>query len=341
MGKILVTGGMGYIGSHTVSDLIDKGYETIILDNLKNSDTSVLEGIENTTGVRPLFYEVDIRDYAKMKVVFEENVISGVIHFAASKYVDESVEIPLYYMDNNVGGMINLLKLVKEYKVKNFVFSSSCSVYGDIDELPVSEATPLKPSASPYALTKVMGEQMLENMKTEFEANFMSLRYFNPVGAHEKGFLGESPKVVPLNLLPRITGTALGKYDVLKVFGNDLDTRDGSCIRDYIHVVDIAEAHTMALKKMEQMNSFHHHHIVNLGSGNGVTVLELIDAFKKYTGQELKVELCDPRPGDVVAVYADNSYAKELLGWIPRMNIENMMTTSWEWDKKNYRKDRI
>lgn len=336
MNKIIVTGGMGYIGSHTAVDLILNGFEVVIVDSLATAGDQALDGIEKITGVRPKFYKVDICNESELEEVFEkEGKIDGVIHFAAYKYVDESVREPLKYYENNVSGQIVLLKVVKKYSVDNFVFSSSCSVYGNIDTLPVSESTPKNPAQSPYAQTKVIGEIIIEEVKNEIPTKFISLRYFNPVGAHESTFIGESPTVVPNNLVPRITGTALGKFQKLIVFGYQLPTRDGSCIRDYIHVMDLAEAHTAALKYLQSQAKRHTHEIINLGSGDGVSVLELIAEFEKISGTIVPKELSDPRPGDVVAVYSDNSKAERILGWKPKRTIKDMMITAWNWDKKN------
>ncbi|MBL7789915.1 MAG: UDP-glucose 4-epimerase GalE [Chitinophagales bacterium] len=337
MKKVLVTGGTGYIGSHTVVDLLENGYDVIVVDNLSRSKEEVLLGIEKTTGKKPSFYNVDLCDKVALEQVFQaEKNIEGIIHFAAYKYVDESVKEPLLYYRNNVEGLLNLLECVKKYKVANFVFSSSCSVYGNIDSLPVSETTKLNPAQSPYASTKVVGELMLEDVKLEIPANFISLRYFNPVGAHTAGFIGENPAVIPNNLVPRITGTAIGKFEKLMIFGNQLPTRDGSCIRDYIHVMDVAEAHTAALKYLSKLNTIHTHEIINVGSGEGVSVLELVAAFEKATGIHLNKEIAPPREGDVIAVYSDTQKSSKVLNWQTKRSIEEMMITAWEWEKKNH-----
>lgn len=337
MKKVLVTGGTGYIGSHTVIDLLENGYDVIVVDNLSRSKEEVLLGIEKTTGKKPSFYKVDLCDKVALEQVFQaEKNIEGIIHFAAYKYVDESVKEPLLYYRNNVEGLLNLLEYVKKYKVANFVFSSSCSVYGNIDSLPVSETTKLNPAQSPYASTKVVGELMLEDVKLEIPANFISLRYFNPVGAHTAGFIGENPAVIPNNLVPRITGTAIGKFEKLMIFGNQLPTRDGSCIRDYIHVMDVAEAHTAALKYLSKLNTIHTHEIINVGSGEGVSVLELVAAFEKSTGIHLNKEIAPPREGDVIAVYSDTQKSSKVLNWQTKRSIEEMIITAWEWEKKNH-----
>lgn len=336
MKKVLVTGGTGYIGSHTVVDLLLSGYKVVILDNLSRSKRTVLEGIEKTTGKSATFYHADLCDKNAVEAVFEkEGIFDGIIHFAAYKYVNESVQEPLLYYKNNVEGLINLLEIVKKYQVKNFVFSSSCSVYGNIDTLPVSELTRLNPAQSPYASTKVIGEMMLEEVRFEIPANFISLRYFNPVGAHTAGFIGENPAVIPNNLVPRITGTAIGKFEKLMIFGNELPTRDGSCIRDYIHVMDVAEAHTAAFHYLDSMKTCHTHEIINIGSGSGVTVLELVAAFEKVTGIKIKKEIAPPREGDVIAVYSDTRKSENLLNWKTKKTLEDMMITAWNWEKAN------
>lgn len=339
--KVVVTGGMGYIGSHTVVDLIQNRYDVIIIDDLSRSSIQTLDGIERVTGIRPRFYPVNLCNRSELIQIFEkEQDVNGCIHFAAYKYVDESVQDPILYFRNNLNGQLNLLECIRTFGVSHFVYSSSCSVYGNIESLPVSESTLLNPPMSPYASTKVMGEQILNDVKAIIQAGFISLRYFNPVGAHSSGEIGESPSVTPTNLVPRITGTAIGKFPVLKVFGNDLPTRDGTCIRDYIHVMDIAEAHTAALCYLEKNDLTHRHEIINLGSGAGVSVLELIRAFEEVTGQKLNYEFDAPRSGDVIAVYSDITKAKSLLNWSPKRSIQEMMMSAWNWEKKNYQ-DRI
>lgn len=333
MKKILVTGGTGYIGSHTAIDLIQNGYEVVIVDNLSRSEESTIDRIENITGIRPKFYQIDLCDKIKTRAFFEkESNIEGIIHFAAYKYVDESVKKPLLYFRNNNDSLMNLLELVDEFQIRNFVFSSSCSVYGNIDQLPVNEETPLNKAESPYARTKQMGEMMIEDVSHASQAYFVSLRYFNPVGAHESAKIGESPSVIPNNLVPRITGTATGKFSKLSVFGTELPTRDGSCIRDYIHVMDLAEAHTAALKLLIEGKSLKKHDIINIGSGNGVSVLEAIAAFEKVSQQKLNVEYAPPREGDVVAIYSDCTKSKNVLNWQTKRSIEDMMLTAWNWE---------
>jgi UDP-glucose 4-epimerase len=336
MKKILVTGGTGYIGSHTAIDLISNGYEVIILDNLSRSEATSIDRIEAITGVRPKFYEIDLCDKKETFAFFEkEKNIDGIIHFAAYKYVNESVTNPILYFRNNNDSLLNLLECLDTFSIKNFVFSSSCSVYGNINQLPVNEDTPLNKAESPYARTKQMGEMMIEDVSQISAAQFISLRYFNPVGAHESAKIGESPSVIPNNLVPRITGTAMGKFEKLSVFGTELPTRDGSCIRDYIHVMDLAEAHTAALKLLLEGKSTKKHDIINIGSGNGVSVLEAIHAFEKVSHQKLNVAYASPREGDLVAIYSDCTKSKEVLNWEAKRSIEEMMLSAWNWELAN------
>jgi UDP-glucose 4-epimerase len=336
MKKILVTGGTGYIGSHTAIDLISNGFDVIILDNLSRSEATAIDRIEAITGVRPKFYEIDLCDKKETIAFFEqEKNIDGIIHFAAYKYVDESVKNPILYFRNNNDSLLNLLECLDTFSIKNFVFSSSCSVYGNINQLPVNEETPLNKAESPYARTKQMGEMMIEDISQISAAQFISLRYFNPVGAHESAKIGESPSVIPNNLVPRITGTASGKFEKLSVFGTELPTRDGSCIRDYIHVMDLAEAHTAALKVLLEGKSNKKHDIINIGSGNGVSVLEAIAAFEKVSQQKLNVVYAPPREGDVVAIYSDCTKSKEVLNWEAKRSIEEMMLSAWNWELAN------
>jgi UDP-glucose 4-epimerase len=329
--KILVTGGAGYIGSHTIVDLIENGFDVISIDNFLNATPSVFEGIKKITDKKVKNYDVDLCDYKKLKKVFKKNKIEGIIHFAALKNVGESMEMPLDYYANNVLGLTNILKAAKKYEVKNFIFSSSCSVYGNPTKLPVTEKTPLKEAESPYAFTKVIGERIVKDFvaaNTDFKA--VLLRYFNPAGAHPSNEIGESsPKM--LNLVPVITAVGAGKRDTLSVFGNDYDTRDGSCVRDYIHVCDLANAHTLALQKSIE-GELKVAEIINLGSGDGVTVLEAINAFEKISSQKLNYKMEGRRAGDVIAVYADNKKAKSVLGWNPKYTIEDIMKTAWAWE---------
>lgn len=332
MSKILVTGGCGYIGSHTIVDLIKHGYEIVSVDNLINSKIEVYDNIKTITGVEVKHYEVDLCDEIALKAVFDENQdISGVIHFAALKAVGESVEMPVMYFRNNINGLINLVDCCIHSNVKNFIFSSSCTVYGNVDHLPCTEKSPIKEAESPYGRTKQISEMIIEDSFKPTDIKAINLRYFNPAGAHESNKLGEDPKKVALNLVPVITETALGLREKTVVFGDKYDTRDGSCIRDFIHVMDLADAHTKALQFLENSPNAKPLNVYNLGIGQGVTVLEAIHAFEKVSGVKLNFEIGPPRPGDVIAIYADYSKAREELGWNPSRNIEDIMETSWKW----------
>jgi UDP-glucose 4-epimerase len=334
MKKILVTGGCGYIGSHTIVDLIENGYSVISVDNNSRSNPRILEGIEKITGKKVKNYKVDLCNFDDTFAIFQENEgISGIIHFAAFKSVNESVEQPLMYFENNLMALINLLKCVQEFKIPYFVFSSSCTVYGSPDKIPVTETTPPKPAESPYGYTKQMGEQIINEFSKASSTKCILLRYFNPVGAHPTSLIGELPIGKPANLVPAITQTAVGKIPQLIVYGDDYDTRDGSCIRDFIHVCDIAHAHTLALnyliKGIEKRCE-----VFNLGTGNGVTVLETIHAFEKVSGIQLNYVMGPRRPGDVMAIYANNDLARKLLGWSPKYSLDEMMATAWKWEQK-------
>lgn len=333
MNKILVTGGCGYIGSHTIVDLIENGYEVISVDNNSRSNENILKGIEQITGKKIKNYKVDLCNFDDTFAIFQENDdIRGIIHFAAYKSVGESVEKPLMYFENNLLSLINLLKCVQEFQTPHFVFSSSCSVYGNPDEIPVTEKTALKQAESPYGYTKQIGEQIVNEFAKKSVTQCILLRYFNPVGAHPSIAIGEMPIGKPENLVPRITQTAIGRIPKLFVHGIDYPTRDGSCIRDYIHVCDLANAHTLSLKYLEEEKNTGLCEIFNLGSGNGVSVLEAIHAFEKVSGLKLNYEIGPRRPGDVIAVYANNDLARKLLGWDPKFSLEDMMSTAWKWE---------
>ncbi len=335
MKKILVTGGCGYIGSHTIVDLIENGYEVISIDNNSRSGISALKGIELITGKKIKNYTVDLKNFDETQAVFQEHPdITGIIHFAAYKAVGESVEQPLSYYENNLFSLINLLKCVKEFSIPYFVFSSSCTVYGNPDSIPVTELFPIKKAESPYGATKQMGEDIVRDCSNAFENASILLRYFNPVGAHPSNHLGELPIGKPMNLVPAITQTAIGKIPKLMVYGNDYPTPDGSCIRDFIHVCDIAHAHTLALEYLITQKNKSYCDAFNLGTGNGVSVLEAIYAFEKVSGVSLNYEIGPRRPGDVVAIYANNELAKKALGWQIKYNIEDMMRTAWAWEQK-------
>ena len=335
MSTILVTGGSGYIGSHTIVDLIDNGYNVISVDNNSRSNPAMLEGVERITGKKVKNYKVDLCNFDDTFAIFQENEdIVGIIHFAAYKSVGESVEKPLMYFENNLTSLINLLKCVQEFKIPYFVFSSSCTVYGNPDHIPVTEQTPPKPAESPYGYTKQMGEQIINEFAKSSGTQCILLRYFNPVGAHSSILIGEMPVGRPQNLVPAITQTAIGKLPKMTVHGNDYNTRDGSCIRDFIHVSDIAHAHTLAIRYLEQDKSDSLCEVFNLGTGNGVTVLEAIQSFERISGVKLNYEIGARRPGDVIAIYANNNMSKEKLGWSPKVSLDQMMLTAWEWEQR-------
>jgi UDP-glucose 4-epimerase len=335
MKKILVTGGCGYIGSHTVVDLIENGFDVISIDDNSRSTTFLLDGIEKITQRKLKNYKVDLKNFDETLAVFQENEdITGVIHFAAYKAVGESVEKPLDYFENNLFSLINLLKCVKEFSVPNFVFSSSCTVYGNPDKIPVTEESPIKKAESPYGATKQMGEDIINEFSRAYNSKTILLRYFNPVGAHPSAQIGELPLGKPQNLVPGITQTAIGKLPQIIVFGNDYDTRDGSCVRDYIHVCDIAHAHTLALQYLIENRNKTNCDVFNLGTGNGVTVLEAIKAFEEVSGKKLNYKIGPRRPGDVIAIYANNNRATKYLNWEIKYDLHEMMRTAWNWELK-------
>ncbi len=336
MKKILVTGGCGYIGAHTVVDLFENGFDVISIDDNSRSTTYLLDGIEKITGKKLKNYTVDLKNYDDTRAVFQENEdIQGIIHFAAYKAVGESVQQPLLYFENNLFSLINLLKCVKEFAIPHFVFSSSCTVYGSPDQIPVTEQSPVKKAESPYGATKQMGEEIIqEYVAAHADTNCVLLRYFNPVGAHPSALIGELPLGKPQNLVPGITQTAIGKLPQLQVYGDQFDTRDGSCIRDYIHVCDIAHAHTLSLEYLMAKKNKSNCEIFNLGTGNGVTVLEAIKAFEKVSGIKLNYVIAAPRPGDVISIYANNDYALKSLNWNIQYNLDDMMRSAWNWEQK-------
>ncbi|NBO57566.1 MAG: UDP-glucose 4-epimerase GalE [Chitinophagia bacterium] len=333
--KVLVTGGTGYIGSHTLVDLIENGYDVISVDNNSRSTIGMLEGVEKITGKKIKNYKVDLCNFDETRAIFEENSsIIGVIHFAAYKAVGESVEKPLLYFHNNMQSLINVMQCIQDFNIPNFVFSSSCTVYGNPDKIPVTEETPRKQAESPYGLTKQMGEQMIESFAaSNNKTNSILLRYFNPAGAHASALIGELPIDRPQNLTPVITQTAIGKISQLTVFGNDYATRDGSCIRDMIHVCDLANAHTLALNYLIEGKNKSNCEVFNIGSGDGITVLESIKAFEETTGEKLNYVIGPRRPGDVIAIYANNDKAKNELGWIPKHDIKDIMHSAWKWEQ--------
>ncbi|XOV94711.1 MAG: UDP-glucose 4-epimerase GalE [Bacteroidota bacterium] len=335
-GKILVTGGAGYIGSHTAVELIKAGYEVVIVDNLSNSRAEVIDSMEKITGKKPGFYEFDLCDRDKLKEFFSaESDITGIIHFAASKAVGESVQKPLMYYHNNLDSLINLIEEMKEHNISDMVFSSSCTVYGQPDKLPVTEDTPFKKAESPYGNTKQICEEIMQDVASaNADLKFIALRYFNPVGAHESAEIGELPLGVPANLVPFITQTAAGIREQLSVFGNDYDTSDGTAVRDYIHVVDLADAHVKAMDRMVQKRQRTNYEYFNVGTGHGSTVLEVIKSFEKVSGQKLNYKIVDRRPGDVVKIYANTELANKELGWEASKTLDQMMLDAWRWQQK-------
>ncbi len=330
--KILVTGGTGYIGSHTCLALISAGFEPIIVDNLCNSKLSVLDRIEEVSGKRPVFYQGDIRDSALLDKIFGEQDIHGVIHFAALKAVGESTQKPYEYFENNISGTLTLLGAMRRAGCYRFIFSSSATVYGDPHAVPIKEDFP-RSTMSPYGRTKLMIEEILEDIQiAEPQWSVTLLRYFNPIGAHESGKMGEDPQGIPNNLMPYITQVAIGRRDCLNIFGNDYPTKDGTCIRDYIHVMDLAEGHVKALSVCGIQSGLH---IYNLGTGNGVSVLEMVHAFAKASGLEINYKLVDRRPGDVPECWADPTKAQTELGWKATRTLDDMTADSWRWQKNN------
>ena len=335
MPKILVTGGNGYIGSHTVIELLNNGYEVVVVDNLCNSKPYVKDRIVQLAGKDFSLYEVDICDIASLNEVFkQEQDIEGIIHFAAHLFVEESVENPLKYYQNNLIGLLNLIEATKQLSKVDVVFSSSCTVYGNPDEVPISESESIKPAMSPYGNTKKMAEEILRDHSKAY-ANFRTtaLRYFNPIGAHHSGKLGEDPLGHHTHLVPIIAEVASGKREKLMVFGDDYPTRDGTCVRDYIHVCDLAKAHVKALEYMLGSNEIDDFDAINIGSGNGQTVLEVVKAFEKATGKIINYEIAPRRPGDVDRIYADIDKATKLLGWKPELDIDDMMVSTYNWEK--------
>ncbi|RKQ50984.1 UDP-galactose 4-epimerase [Roseivirga pacifica] len=334
MKNILVTGGAGYIGSHVVVRLHEEGFNPIILDNFSNSEKSVMDGLKNITGKSFKLYEGDCLDRKLMKQVFQDQEIEGIIHFAAKKAVGESVEKPLMYYENNISALVLLLQEMTEAKVQNLVFSSSCTVYGQPEKLPVTEETPKQQATSPYGNTKAVGEEILEDtVKSGAALKIISLRYFNPIGAHPSAEIGELPLGVPNNLVPFIMQTAAGIRKELTVFGDDYNTPDGTCIRDYIHVMDLADAHVQSIRHLNSIEESNHIDFINIGTGKGNTVLEAINAFEKETGQKLNYKVGPRRPGDVEKVYAQVDKSKKLLNWECKYTLSDAMRDSWKWQQ--------
>ena len=333
--KILVTGGTGYIGSHTTVELIEEGFDAVIIDNLSNSEADVADRIQKITGVKPLLEVFDLCDRDKLdQFIRKHRDISAIIHFAAYKAVGESVIKPLEYYRNNLLSLINLLEVMKQYGIPDLVFSSSCTVYGQPEKLPVNEDAPLQPAASPYGNTKQVGESIIRDT-TICDKNIkaISLRYFNPIGAHPSALIGELPRGVPENLVPYLTQTGYGIRDELKVFGNDYDTPDGSCVRDYLHVVDLAKAHVVAIKRLIEGKNKKNYEVFNLGTGKGVSVLEAISSFERVSGIKLKYRIAGRRAGDIEKIWADPSFANKELGWKTLSTLDESMKTAWDWEK--------
>lgn len=331
--KILVTGGTGFIGSHTVVELINEGYDVVIVDNLYNSKAMVVDRIEEITGVRPVFYEADVLDRETMNEIFDKEDIGAVIHFAGYKAVGESTRMPIEYYHNNIGSTLTLCDVMRKHSVKKIVFSSSATVYGDPAFVPITEECPLGETTNPYGATKSMQERILTDIwKSDNEWRVMLLRYFNPIGAHESGKIGEDPKGIPNNLLPYVAQVASGKLEKVHVFGNDYPTPDGTGVRDYIHVVDLAKGHVSAIRGMEKLEGVN---IFNLGTGVGYSVLDIIKAFDKACGKDLPYVIDPRRPGDVAECYSDPSKAEAMLGWRAEKGIEDMCTDAWNWQSKN------
>lgn len=334
--KILVTGGTGYIGSHTTVELIESEFNAVIIDNLYNSEANVIDSIQKITGVRPQFEILDLCDLEKLDgFIHKHQDISAVIHFAAYKAVGESVNKPLDYYRNNLLSLVNLMEVMKRYRINGLVFSSSCTVYGQPETLPVTEDSPLQPATSPYGNTKQIGESIIKDT-TASDKNIkaISLRYFNPIGAHPSALIGELPRGVPENLVPYLTQTGSGIREELRVFGNDYDTPDGSCIRDYLHVVDLAKAHVIAIKRLIEDKNKKNYEVFNLGTGNGVSVFEAIKSFERISGIKLNYKVVGRRAGDIEKIWANPSFANKELGWKTHSSLDDAMRTAWDWEKQ-------
>ena len=333
--KIVVTGGTGYIGSHTTVELLESGFDVVIIDNLYNSEAEVVERIYKLTGIKPVLEIFDLCDSDKLERFFNlNNDIAAIIHFAAYKSVGESVNKPLEYYHNNLLSLVNLLGAMKRHNIPNLVFSSSCTVYGQPEKLPVTESAPLQPATSPYGNTKQVGEAIIrDTTASDKNIKAISLRYFNPIGAHPSALIGELPNGVPENIVPFITQTAYGLRDELKVFGDDYDTPDGSCIRDYLHVVDLAKAHVVAVMRLIEAENKANFEVFNLGTGIGVSVLEAIRSFERVSGVKLKYKITGRRPGDIEKIWADPSFANKELGWKTLSSLDEAMKTAWDWER--------
>jgi UDP-glucose 4-epimerase len=337
--KVLVTGGLGYIGSHTVVELAKKGYLVHIIDDLSNSNIEVLERLEMLTNRRIMFHKINLQNQFELKNFFEEqDCFDGVIHFAANKFVGESVSNPLKYYKNNIGSLINLLNEIVNNGMKNLIFSSSCTVYGQSEKMPLSENSTAQKIMSPYGNTKKIGEEIIRDVCSANNLNSILLRYFNPIGAHPSGLIGESPNGTPQNLIPYLTQTAIGKRERLSVYGNDYPTKDGTPLRDYIDIVDLAEAHVLALDRLIESENKENTEVFNLGTGAGVSVLEVIDSFEKATGVKLPYQIVDRRKGDVIEAYANTDRANKILNWKAVTPLEKSLLTAWNWEKNQSQK---
>jgi UDP-glucose 4-epimerase len=333
--KIVVTGGLGFIGSHTVVELQNEGFEVVAIDNLSNSSESVLDGIEKISGKKPIFEKMDLRDKASVQNFFKKhNDVSGVIHFAASKAVGESVENPLLYYENNINALVYVLQELKELVNANFIFSSSCTVYGQAEIMPITENASIQPAASPYGNTKQIGEEIITDVAKVTNINAILLRYFNPIGSHPSAEIGELPLGIPQNLVPFITQTAIGMREKLSVYGDDYPTPDGTAIRDYIHVVDLAKAHVIAMQRLLNKKNLAKVETFNLGTGTGSSVLEVITAFEKVSGQKLNYQIVGRREGDITSAYANTDKANTVLGWTAKSTLEDSLASAWKWEKK-------
>ena len=333
--KILVTGGLGFIGSHTVVELQNEGFEVVVIDNLSNSSIEVLDGIEKITGKKPIFENSDLREKSAVQNFFKKhNDVEGVIHFAASKAVGESVENPLLYYENNINSLVYLLQEMANLPQANFIFSSSCTVYGQAEKMPITEDASVQPANSPYGNTKQIGEEIIIDVAKVTNINAVLLRYFNPIGSHSSAEIGELPIGIPQNLVPFITQTAFGLRKELSVYGNDYPTVDGTCIRDYIHVVDLAKAHVVALQRLLKKQNLEKVETFNLGTGTGSSVLEVINAFEKVSGQKLPYKIVGRREGEVISAYANTDKANKVLGWKAELSLEDGLASAWKWEQK-------
>lgn len=333
--KIVVTGGLGFIGSHTVVELQNQGFDVVIIDNLSNASLDVLDGIFSITGKKPEFEKMDVRDKAEVQSFFKKySDVTGIIHFAASKAVGESVENPLLYYENNINSLVYILQELQQKPEAHFIFSSSCTVYGQAKTMPITEDAPIQPAMSPYGNTKQIGEEIISDVAKVSNIKAILLRYFNPIGAHESAAIGELPLGVPQNLVPFITQTAMGLRNELSVFGNDYPTPDGTCIRDYIHVVDLAKAHVVALQRLIDKKNLENVEVFNLGTGKGSSVLEVIHAFEKVSQKKLPYKIVDRREGDVIEAYADTEKANAVLGWKTELSLEQALESAWKWEQK-------